>query len=97
MQSIAVMPVFLLSAIGQVVATHLASKPVMAAMLAYRTVSPFQRLELHVYNDSITGITAGGVRRESKQAETATPTLTVLLVLLGLQVSRISPSTLYCY
>jgi uncharacterized membrane protein YwaF len=92
MQSIAVMTVLLLSAIGQVVATHLASKPVMAAMLALRTVSPWHQLDLHVSNSSITVITAGGVRRESKQAETATPTLTallvllVLLVLLGLQI-----------
>ena len=31
------MAVLLLSAIGQVIATHLASKPVMAAMLALRT------------------------------------------------------------
>ncbi|WP_230587737.1 hypothetical protein, partial [Rhodococcus erythropolis] len=60
----------------------------MAAMLALRTVSPWQRLDLHVSNGSITVITAGGVRSESKQAETATPTLTALLVLLGLQVSR---------
>ena len=85
------MPVLLLSAIGQVVATHLASKPVMAAMLALRTVSRWQHLDLHVSNSSITVITAVGVRRELKQAETATPTLTVLLallVLLGLQVSR---------
>jgi hypothetical protein len=83
------MAVLLLSAIGQVVATHLASKPVMAAMLALRTVSPWHQLDLHVSNSSITVITAGGVRRESKQAETATPTLTallVLLVLLGLQI-----------
>ena len=88
MQSIAVMTVLLLLIIGQVVATHLASKPVMAAMLALRTVSPWHQLDLHVSNSSITVITAGRVRRESKQAETATPTLTallVLLVLLGLQ------------
>ena len=94
------MPVLLLLAIGQVVATHLASKLVMAAMLALRTVSPLQHRDLHVSNSSITVITAGGVRRELKQADTATPTLTALLallVLLGLQVPRSSPSNLYCY
>lgn len=94
MQSIALMTALLLSAIGQVVATHLASKLVMAAMLALRTVSPLRHRDLHVSNSSITVITAGGVRRESKQAETATPPLTALLVLLallGLQVPGARP------
>ncbi len=56
--------------------------------------SPWQHRDLHVSNSSITVITAGGVRGESKQAETATPTLTallVLLVLLGLQVPGSRP------
>ena len=77
------MPVLLPLGIGAAVATHLASKPVMAAMLALRTASPSQHFDLHVSNSSITVITAGGVSRESKQAETATPTLTALLVLRG--------------